>query len=361
MSNRQIVLDAIERKPGASLPCDIFEGWSWPGITAKLIDTLGAADYDDMLEKLCASCRWIYATYSGPALPEGATDRVASPHTRYSLNGSIWSLRPGIKTHGSGTAGHPLSSAETAQDVLAHHWPSPDWFDYQSIPATCKRYQGQFIVLGGFSPVFYLIADLCGMEKALMNMVLNPAVMRAMVDKIEEFYTGYFQRIARAGKGVLDAIAFGDDFSSQSATLLSPELWRKYFKPTWTRLFAIAKQNGYKVFFHSCGAVAKVIPDLIDAGLDVLYPIQPAAADMDLATLRSRFGKDLSFYGGFDVQGILPFGTAAELEKEVDRLANVAGDGGGYILSTSHVIMEDVPPENIIALYAAARRIADRG
>jgi uroporphyrinogen decarboxylase len=276
------------------------------------------------------------------------------------LNASIWGLRPGLKKHGLGTGGHPLSHAQSKEDVVKYScWPSPDWFDYEGLNQSAMKYRDSFVIVGGFSPLFYLIADLCGMEKTLMDMILNPNVIHALIDKIVEFYEGYFSRICEECKGTVDAIAFGDDFASQLNMLMNPEHWRKYFKPAWSRLFSIAKNNGYKVMFHSCGSVYEVIPDLIEIGLDILYPIQIKATSMELELLRKQFGNSLAFYGGIDVQDLLPFGSVEEVKQEVVRIAKLFEKRGGYILSTSHVIMEDVPEKNILTLYEVAKKIID--
>jgi uroporphyrinogen decarboxylase len=357
MNHKQLVQAAIDHHRTGALPYDVFEGWMWPGIAAKLVQAANARDYEDLLTNLGACCRWVTVPYIGPALPEGAANRVASPHTRYSLNGSIWGLKPGIKEHGTGSAGHPLAHAETEQHLLEHSWPSPDWFDYASLSTAANRYQDDFVIFGGFSPVFYLMADLCGMEKTLIDLATNETLSQCLVHKITDFYKAYFTRVAEAGKGSIDAIAFGDDFASQASLLFSPALWRKYFKPVWQELFAIARSNGLKVFFHSCGAVCEIIPDLIDVGLDVLYPIQPAARNMGMEDLQQKFGSNLTFYGGFDVQGILPFGTPQQIRSEVARLHHAVNGQGNYILATSHVIMEDVAPENVLALYETAQEL----
>jgi len=360
MNRKDLVLSAINHKPVDVLPFDIFEGWMWPGPTECLMNRFQADDYDDLLDRLGVYCKWVTAQYIGPPLPPGATDRIASPHTMYSLNASIWGLKPGLKEHGVGTRDHPLSHAQSENEVFNYpFWPSPDWFDYEGLNRGAKGYKDSFVIVGGFSPIFYLIADLCGMEKALMDMVLNPNVIHALVDKIVEFYEGYFSRICEACHGSIDAIAFGDDFASQLNILMSPEHWRKYFKPAWSRLFSLVKQHGYKVMFHSCGSVYKVIPDLIDIGLDILYPIQVKATSMEIELLHKQFGNSLAFYGGIDVQDLLPFGSVEEVKQEIIRIAKIFEKSGGYILSTSHVIMEDVPEENILTLYIAVSNLTE--
>jgi len=355
MDNKQRVLASLSHERVGQIPFDIFEGWMWPGITASMVRELHAKDYEDLLDKLGVCCRWVTPMYRGPTLPLGAKDRIASPHTTHSLNAAIWGLEPGLREHGLGTAGHPLAQAQSRQDILQHAWPSPDWFDYAELRENARKHKNHFVIAGGFSPLFYLLSDLCGMEKTLMDLLLNPELIEALVGRIVEFYKDYFARIAKMCKGTVDAIAFGDDFSGQKAILMSPEIWRRYFKRAWAELFGIAKENGYKVFFHSCGSVFEIISDLIEIGLDVLYPIQPKAKLMDIATLKDRFGDSLSFYGGVDVQELLPFGKPEEIKEEVRRMQWLFSDSGGYILSTSHVIMDEIPVENALALYEQVR------
>jgi uroporphyrinogen decarboxylase len=359
VNNKEIVSAAINHQPVGILPFDIFEGWMWPGITKRLMDLYCVHNYDDLLDQLGVYCRWVTPKYIGPQLPPGAIDRVASPHTMHSLNSAIWGLQPGIKLHGVGTAGHPLAKAQSLNDVLDYPWPSQHWFNYEGANQSALRYSDHFVILGGFSPIFYLIADLCGMEKTLLDTIQNPELIEALVEKIVEFYAQYFSNIASTCRGNVDAIAFGDDFSGQMNMLLSPKHWRKFFKPAWARLFSIAKGYGYKVMFHSCGSLYPIIPDLIEIGLDILYPLQPLAKSMEICQLQKQFGCSLAFYGAIDVQEFLPFASQEEVEKEVSRVANIFRDSGGYILSTSHVIMDDVPEHNVYALYEAAKSVSD--
>lgn len=353
MSKKESVRLAIERNFNEYIPSDIFEGWMWPGIQKKMMTGLNATDFNDLLNKLDINIRWFYAKYNGPSLPEGAYDRIASPHSVYSLNGSIWGLKPGLKEHGKDSSEHPMAKFEDTNEIENYEWPSPDWFDYTALNEKMKLFSDKFLIVGGFSPVFYLIADLFGMEKTLMNFILNQKITFAVTEKIQEFYENYYNNIYLNCNASLDAIAFGDDFSSQQNMLLSPEHWRKFFKPVWKKLFEKAKNRGYKVFFHSCGSVFGIIEDLIEIGLDVLYPLQPKAVNMDITLLRKKFGKNLSFYGGIDVQELLPFGTTTEIKKEVEKYKGNFSLNGGYVLSTSHVIMEDVPVDNVIALYVS--------
>ena len=349
-TKKELVFDALDHKATHVVPCDVFEGWMWPDIGQRLLTKYHANDIHQLHQVMGAYCIWLSPPYIGPALPPGAKDRIASPHSMNGLNACIWGLSPGLKEHGQESSGHPLAAAETKEEIINHPWPSPDWFDYSVISGQGSAID-RFVVVGGFTPIFYLVADLCGMEKALIDISLNPSFVCEMTEKITDFYEGYITRIAAACEDRIDAIAFGDDFSSQLGMLMSPDHWRRYFMPCWRRLFSLARKSGYKVFFHSCGSMAEVIPDLIEIGLDVLYPVQPKARSMELARLGREFGRSISFYGGFDVQEILPFGSVHDIRREVERLFQMFSGQGGYVLSTSHVIMDNTPEENAVELY----------
>ena len=143
--------------------------------------------------------------------------------------------------------------------------------------------------------------------------------------------------------------------------MMSMDLYRKMVKPYHKRLFSYIKsRTSAKVFYHSCGSVVHLIPDLIEIGVDVLNPIQVSAAGMDTKALKREFGKDICFWGAIDTQRVLPFGTPAEVEAEVKRRIEELGPGGGYVLCAVHNIQADVSPENICAMYDTARQPGQR-
>ncbi len=133
--------------------------------------------------------------------------------------------------------------------------------------------------------------------------------------------------------------------------MLSPDLWRKYYKPWDKKLIEIAKSHNLLVCFHVCGNCTAILPDLIEMGVDLLDPVQTSAKNMELSNLKKQFGKDLCFHGGLDVQGLLPRAAPWEIELEVKKIKDLFGDGGGIILGPSHYITVDTPTENILAVY----------
>lgn len=152
-----------------------------------------------------------------------------------------------------------------------------------------------------------------------------------------------------------DMIWLGDDVGTQINMIMSPDIYNKHLQPRLKKVIQTikAKNNTVKVAYHSCGAISAIIPDLIEAGMDVLNPIQPKAAGMDLGRLKKEYGKDIAFFGGVDVQGVLPNGSIADVKNEVRLRINQAAEDGGYILAPAHNIQPDTPTENIYAMYEA--------
>jgi uroporphyrinogen decarboxylase len=145
---------------------------------------------------------------------------------------------------------------------------------------------------------------------------------------------------------------------SQIDMLFSPRAYRQFVKPRHTKLYSFIKTHSRaKLFFHSCGAIRKVLPDLIEAGVDILNPVQVSAAGMDSAELKRDFGKDLTFWGGgVDTQHVLGDGTVQEVRDEVHRRINNLAPGGGFVFATVHAIQRNVPPENVLAVWETLRQ-----
>ena len=150
----------------------------------------------------------------------------------------------------------------------------------------------------------------------------------------------------------IDCIFMGNDFGTQLDMIISPECFRKFILPYYVKLIAIAHKYQKPVMLHSCGSISRIIPDLIDAGISALHPLQSLAQGMDADNL-AQYKKDLLFVGGIDTQRLLPFGTSAEIREEVFRIAELWGDG--WIVSPSHeALLPNVSVENLLALQKAA-------
>ncbi|SMB97292.1 uroporphyrinogen decarboxylase [Thermanaeromonas toyohensis ToBE] len=255
----------------------------------------------------------------------------------------------------------PLQYAETVEEVEKFSWPNFDEPErYKGLREELKaivEQTGCIVVAQDICPGFSeTAARLLGMEKFLTDLILNPKVICAVMDKIIENKKQYWQRMLTEGKGYIDIVQQGEDLGTQESLLMSPELYRKYIKPRQKELYAFIKKLApVKIFFHSCGAIRELIPDFIEVGIDILNPIQLSAAGMnDTAGLKKEFGKYLTFWGGgIETQRILPYANPQTIKYEVRRRIEDLAPGGGFIFATVHNIQPEVPPENIVAMWEA--------
>uniref|UniRef100_UPI003FEFB0AC uroporphyrinogen decarboxylase family protein n=1 Tax=Eisenbergiella tayi TaxID=1432052 RepID=UPI003FEFB0AC len=254
------------------------------------------------------------------------------------------------------TAPGCFHDAEDMED-LVFDWPDPAaYID----AAECRRRvemapEGKTVLGILWSAHFQDTCAAFGMETALMNMIAVPELYEAVNEKVLEFYLKANRIFYEATKGKLHAVLIGNDMGSQRGLMISPELVRRFVIPGCRRLTEQAHSYGLKVIYHSCGAISDIIPDLIDAGVDIIHPIQALAAGMEPEGLKEKFGDRVSFCGGVDTQELLVHGTPEDARKKVQELTRLFPTG--LILSPSHeAILPDVPPENIGALFDAVRR-----
>lgn len=193
-----------------------------------------------------------------------------------------------------------------------------------------------------------------GMETALVKMLTEPEMFRAVIDRITEFYLDANEIFYSATKGKLDAVLIGNDFGSQRGLMVSPAAIREFVLPGTRKFIEQAKSYGLKVVYHSCGSIYDIIPDLIAVGVDVIHPMQALAKDMEPEKLKHDFGDQVSFCGGVDAQQLLIHGTPQQVKDKVRELKRIFPTG--LIISPSHeAILPDVDPANIEALFTAVK------
>jgi len=254
---------------------------------------------------------------------------------------------------------HPLAAAESLEDIKAYQFPDPlDDQRYQNlrpeIEAAVAR--GTAVVLAGpGSGILEIYSWLRGFEQFYIDMALNHNFVDYMLDRLVEFKQAYWERALAEFGDLVSVACEHDDLAGQRALLFSPDTYRSVVKPRQKKLFHFIKdQAPVKLFFHSDGAVRPLLWDLIDAGIDILNPVQFTAANMDSKELKEEFGHDLVFWGGgIDTQGVLGTGTPEEVREDVKRNIEALAPGGGFIFATIHDIQADVPPENIMAMWEA--------
>jgi uroporphyrinogen decarboxylase len=192
-------------------------------------------------------------------------------------------------------------------------------------------------------------------DNFLMDLVLEPEKVEGLLDALMEVHLATLAKVCDAVGDVVDIIRFGDDLGMDSGPFMAPDTYRQLFKPRHTVLCDYVKKNSQmKTFLHSCGSIYRLLPDLIEAGYDVINPVQTNSVEMDPATLKKEFGNDITFWGGgADTRTVLNGKTPQEVKDHVKERLEIFSPGGGFVFNTVHNIMPDVPPENIIAMFEA--------
>jgi uroporphyrinogen decarboxylase len=256
---------------------------------------------------------------------------------------------------------HPLASASSLDEFKAHPFPDPlDSRRFAGLrsQAEAAASKGKAVVLSGpCAGIVEVYAWMRGFEQYYMDLAINQECVAYMLDRLMEWKCAFWERALKEIGDLVDVVVEADDLAGQSAPLMSPKTYRSLIQPRHKRLFSFIKaQAPVKVFFHSCGAVRLLLPALIDAGIDILNPVQISAAGMDLGELKRKFGRDLVFWGGgVDTQNVLGTATPEQVREHVRRNIEVLAPGGGFVFAAVHDIQANVPPENIMAVWEAWR------
>ena len=251
----------------------------------------------------------------------------------------------------------PLQAAETIAQVDAYSWPNPEWINCPPIDEARRDYLARHWVNISCGPIWCQTADLMSMETALLNMRLNPKVIEATVAHVVDFWWEMIRRQLEAYDDLVDCFHIWDDAAADTTLFFSIEDWRRFYKPGLVRLFDLANAHGKSVWYHCCGAMSALMPDLIDMGMDVLEPCQVHLPGMAPERLHRDFGDHVVFYGAINTQHALPFGSEEDVRREVRDRIRVLGADGAYIVGPDHSVNKDVPPQNVVALYDKAARL----
>jgi len=201
----------------------------------------------------------------------------------------------------------------------------------------------------GYFGIWERANGMLGFGENLAYLATDPDITEEMYEKITHYKIKVAHELIKMGFRVCH---HGDDLAFQTSSFFSKEMYIKMLLPYHKKLFKVYRDAGVKIMYHSCGNITPFIPHLIDAGVDILEPVQPC---MDLNNLKDNFGANLIFMGGIDTQTVLPFGTPKKVKKHVRDVIDILGRGGGYIIAPSQEIMKDVPIQNVVALIEAIK------
>ena len=351
MNARERVMAILERRPVDRIPVDI---WHTPEILAALKDHFGIQDDLDLyramkLDKIV----WVFLDYKGAADGEsfGAQDGTKTKGTRTAWGAPIREMDTGIAVYQE-IDRPPLLDYESIESLENYpHWPDPDRFDYESAVNLAKAASKEFVTLGPWVSFFEIYCQLRGLEQALMDLLIAPDYVEAALDKIEETQTQMLKQFLERAAEYMDMVFISDDMGMQQNLLCSLETWDLFFKKRLKKWCDLIHSYGLKVFYHSDGSIEPLISRLIEAGIDVLNPIQHACRGMDCERLKEKYADKLIFHGGIDNQTVLPFGTMDDVRRETQMCLETLGRGRqGYICCSCHNVQPGTPLENIFAM-----------
>jgi uroporphyrinogen decarboxylase len=349
MNHKERVLKALNKEPIDRVP---FFYWDVPDFGARMMTHLGFKTRDQLLEFLDVDFRWVEPKYVGPEL--------VSLNKKVKLD--IWGVGYTRVKYGKfaywSANKFPFEGVTDPEAVDNYSWPGMDLFDFTCLKDQVDKYKDYAIMSapGYSSPgLFRIIQRLIGRESFMDVIMYHPKFFQRLAEKVLGFYTEFIERFFEQTGDKIDFIRIADDFGAHSGLTISSEIWEEYCKPAIEAFTAIPKQLGVKFYMHSCGAVRKLLPEMISVGADVLDPIQTRANGMDPQGLKHDFGKYISFCGALDEELLLRQGTPSTVKEGVKELLDIMAPGGGFILGPSHKLKVETPVENVIAMYEAAK------
>ncbi len=201
------------------------------------------------------------------------------------------------------------------------------------------------------------------MDNFLMDLMCDPYNVEKLLDQLMIRHLATLEKVCNAVGDIVDIIRFGDDLGMISGPFMDAETYRTLFKPRHKMLCDFVKTHSrMHTFIHSCGSISLLMPDLIEAGIEIFNPVQTNSWRMEPEFLKKEFGRDCTFWGGgVDTAGMLNTGTTTQIREQVLRRLEIFSKDGGFVFNTVHNILPDVPPENIVAMYDAVREFNTRG
>ncbi|MEJ2634353.1 MAG: uroporphyrinogen decarboxylase family protein [Calditrichia bacterium] len=272
---------------------------------------------------------------------------------------SIWGYKAKTTPYIGGTYDElyysPLAGKDEISDIKNHPWPSDQRLDFSHFPAEAVEHSNRAII-GVFTWGAYFIAThVRGMTDLMMDFALRQDYLDYLIKTIADKTLTYLTAMLDDYADGVDIVYMADDYCSQQGPMFSPADFQKYVMPYLTRAVDLVHKHNKKFLLHVCGAVRPLLPMIIDAGVDMLEPIQIRAAGMEPAGLKKDFGKDICFYGGMDLQQMLCKGTPQQVADETRRLIDILGKDGGYVFGPGHTYIQiDAPLQNILTMYETA-------
>ena len=347
MTSRERVLSSLARTGYDRIPVK-HEGT--PEVNQALMAHFSLASEEQLLLVLGDDFRYVQPVYCGPELktwPDGSIE-------------GFWGERYGRKAYEGGSYMEPVhlpyAGITRAEDLDRSRFPQVAWFDYSTIRSQCEALGGQYAVcIGSAGDMDFIntIGRMRGIEQVLEDLLTENEAFMEIMEARFRFYYGLHEATIEAADGMIDILHVGEDLGSQQGPTISIDMFDRLFAPKYEAIFQLAHRHGAKTMMHMCGTVSMFLPRLIELGLDIQDVVQPTTPEMDIARLQSQFGDRLAFCGSMCVQSLLPFGTPADIEREVHRRLDLF-PRGGLFLGPTHAVQVGTPIENVLAMYRAA-------
>ncbi len=338
---------ALFRGSGFAEPvCDY---WATPEVTRRLLRALDCSTERELYQKLGID----KGVFLAPRHPRAREDTW---HTASLF--SVWGI-PTRRVPYLDGAGYyeeavdpPLASATGVREVERYPWPEACEWETEEFRRECLAWRDYPIIGANYEP-FYLYCRLRGMQQALEDLLANPSMVDAAMERIFEIHAGIVRKAMEAAGDLICFICVAEDLGTQQGPLMSLACFRRFIKPWLKKMIDLAHWLGTWVFHHNDGAIRPLLPELVEMGIDVLNPVQWRCPGMDRRQLVGEFGSELVFHGAVDNQFTLPFGRPEDVKREVWENLEIFSRARGYIVAPCHNIQANTPTANILALYEA--------
>ncbi|UCD30211.1 MAG: uroporphyrinogen-III decarboxylase-like protein [Planctomycetota bacterium] len=346
MNSRERWLAILNGRQPDRIPTDL---WCTDEVSDRLKADLSCPDNESLCRRLHIDRPHHIEEPSGPLV------RCRLSHHPNDPQANIWGVRLKDVNYGTGiyseTVYHPLANVTSVAEVEAFRWPRVEDFDYSSIESEFAKIDGSRIVQAGRFEPFLLACQMRGMEQAYMDLLVEPAIIQAILEHIFEFHYQHNRRVFEVGAGRIDLFYLAEDLGSQTGPLIKLETYRQFLKPNQIRMADLVRKFGIKILYHTDGAARIFLNDLIDdVGIDVLNPIQWRCPGMERDSLVKEFGRRVAFHGAVDNQYTLPFGSVQEVVEEVKQNIELFAEAR-WICAPCHRIQPNTPTANIVAMY----------
>jgi len=351
MVSKERVLTVLNHQGADRVPINYFGN---PGIDRRLKEHFGlyADDDEGLLQVLDVDFRCIEPVYVGPKLHPDIPER--------GVKVDEWGIHRRWVEHPAGGywdyCDFPLRNA-TQEEVAVWPMPNPDDYDYSMIATQCERHKEYAVVIGGqgTADIINKAGMLRGTDTALLDLITGDPAGALLTQRRTGIQLEVLRRTIEAARGGIDFLWMGEDLGSQNGPLIGLDLYRERLRPIHQEFVDLAKSFGLKVMIHSCGSSRWAFEDFIEIGIDVADTLQPEAKDMAPECLKKVFGGRLAFHGCISTAGPVATGTVKDVEEYCKKTLDIMMPGGGYCFAPTHLLQDNSPTENVVAMYETAK------